>query len=373
MKVVVAPDSFKGSLTAVQVVDTIESALRLVISDIEVSGLPMADGGEGTVDSITQATGGRIVFATATGPLGEKARSSYGVSGNGRTAIIEMARIAGLPMIPLALRNPFRTTSFGVGEMIQHALDGGYRDFVVGLGGSATNDGGLGMLQALGAEFFDTNGVPVQGNGQGLASIEHIRLDRLDKRVMESRIQIACDVQNILCGPEGASCVYGPQKGATPEQVAQLDKWMATYAKTMEHYIGRPLATVPGAGAAGGLGFAFLVLGAELVPGAALVANTCHLEDSVRMADWVITGEGRTDQQTWYGKVPFYVSQVAKQHQVSVALISGSIAQSVEGKLSAFFDKVRSVTNHRVSEADSIQHPRERLYDAAVQMAWDIK
>ena len=323
MKIVVAPDSFKGSLSAKEVGITIQEAFEREIPGVKVAVVPMADGGEGTLEALVFATNGEKIAASATGPLGEPVQTCYGILGDGKTAVIEMAQVAGLPMVPEAKRNPLLTTTFGVGELIVAALEKGIRSFIIGLGGSATNDGGLGMLQALGASFLDEKGNQVKPVGASLQQISKVDFTNLRPELKACSFRIASDVQNPLCGENGASHVFGPQKGATPAQVQQLDEGLNHYARLVENQLNVKLQDTPGAGAAGGLGFGFLALGAEIISGAQVVAEATGLENHIAAADWVITGEGQSDFQTLYGKAPFFVATLAKRH--GVGTIKGAL------------------------------------------------
>ncbi|MCL6454039.1 MAG: glycerate kinase [Alicyclobacillus sp.] len=386
MKIVIASDSFKGSLTAWEVGTVTERALRSVFPDATIEVVPMADGGEGTVDAMVQAASGTWNEVTITGPLGTPVVTRYGVipsrpvpqmpvaekpaldAADAMTAIVEVASIAGLPMVPRHLRNPEQTTSYGLGQVIRHALDAGYRRFIVGLGGSATNDGGIGLLQALGAVFLDADERPVPPVGGALPDISTVRLDTIDSRVWESDIQVACDVDNPLCGEQGASAVFGPQKGATPEQVRRLDAGLLHFATRIEAATGKRLHLVPGAGAAGGLGFAFLLLGASLVPGAKLVGDVVGLEEKMRGADFVFTGEGQSDFQTLFGKVPFYVAQVAARHGAKAILLSGGLGAGIEA-LYDHFVSLHAIVSRPMALDEAMANAASLLAVAAENIA----
>ncbi|GAA4428586.1 glycerate kinase [Pontibacter saemangeumensis] len=368
MKIVVAPDSYKGSLTAAEVGLTIREALEMEIPGVRVEVIPMADGGEGTLDALLFATSGEKLEATATGPLGEEVRTYYGVLGDGETAVIEMAQVAGLPMVPEGKRNPMRTTTYGVGELIAAALEKGIRSFIVGLGGSATNDGGLGMLQALGAVFLDQEGNDVKPTGEGLQKIVKVDFRDLHPALKSCRFRIASDVENPLCGTNGASFVFGPQKGATEAQVRQLDKGLQRYASLVEAHLKVQLQDIPGAGAAGGLGFGFLALGGEIIPGAQVVAEATNLEDQIRTSDWVITGEGQSDFQTLYGKAPFFVAGLAKKHGVGTILISGGLGKGHE-QLLEHFVSCHSIANAPMPLEQAIANAQPLLFSCARNIA----
>lgn len=364
MRLVIAPDSFKGSLTAVEVAQTVAQAAAKEWPELECKLLPMADGGEGTVDTLVTATGGVQIPVQVTGPLGESVGSYYGVLGDGVTVAIEVANVAGLPMVPTNHRNPMETTTRGLGEVMLYALSAGYRKFVVGLGGSATNDGGMGLLQALGARFFAADGRAVTANGTGLTQVTAVDLSGLDIRLRECEIRIAGDVNNPLCGPKGASAVFGPQKGATPAQVDLLDAGMARYAALVERISEKHLQTTPGAGAAGGLGFALMLLGGTMTPGAQLIGETVGLEAQVTEADWVITGEGQSDVQTLQGKLPFYVASVAHRHGVPTVLLSASLGMDSQALYDTFVS-IHAITSRPMTLEVAMAQARNLLFEAA--------
>ena len=368
MKIVVAPDSFKGSLSAREVGVTVREAFILEMPEAQVEVVPMADGGEGTLETLLYATKGEKIETMATGPLREPVRTCYGILGDGETAVIEMAQVAGLPMVPAAKRNPALTTTFGIGEIIAAAINKGIRSFIVGLGGSATNDGGLGMLQALGVVFQDQYGRNVEPIGESLQKITSVNFSRLHPELKSCRFRIASDVENPLCGENGASCVFGPQKGATEEQVRQLDKGMRHYANLVEAHLNAELQTKPGAGAAGGLGFGFLALGAEIMSGSKVVAEAAGLENQIETADWVITGEGQSDSQTLYGKAPFYVAGLAKKYKVGTVLISGGLGEGHEALLDHFIS-CHSIVNAPMPLEHAIADAQALLFSCARNIA----
>ncbi|TFW19366.1 glycerate kinase [Duganella callida] len=327
MKIVIAPDSFKESLTAMAVANEIEAGFREIFPDAEYLKLPVADGGEGTVQAMIDASGGRRVALDVTGPLGEPVSAFYGLMGDGQTAVIEMAAASGLELVPPARRNPLRTTSYGTGQLILDALERGARRFVLGIGGSATNDGGAGMLQALGGRLLDATGAELPAGGGALNMLDRIDLSNLDARINDCVFDVACDVSNPLVGPQGASAIFGPQKGATTEMVARLDDNLRHYAAVIARDLGQDVAEVPGAGAGGGIGAAMLVfLNGRLRPGSEIVTAAVGLDAAVADADLVITGEGRIDGQTIQGKTPVGVARVAQRHGKPVIAIGGSLA-----------------------------------------------
>ncbi|UYB52489.1 glycerate kinase [Xanthomonas sp. AM6] len=328
MKIVIAPDSFKESLSALEAATQIEAGFREVFPAWTYVKVPVADGGEGTVAALVAATGGRVVGRTVSGPLGAPVEAFFGLAGDGRTAVVEMAAASGLALLPRARRDPLAATSYGVGELILAALDAGARRIVVGLGGSASNDGGAGMAQALGVRLLDAQGhaLAARLGGGALAALARIDASGLDPRLRHCAIEVACDVDTPLTGPAGASAVFGPQKGATPALVAQLDANLRHYATVIEADLGIAVADVRGGGAGGGLGAALVAfLGARLRPGADLVADALGLEALVAGADLVITGEGRLDGQSAHGKAPLGVARVARRHGKPVIAIAGGL------------------------------------------------
>ncbi len=328
MKIVIAPDSFKESLSAYETACAIERGFQAILPDAEYVKLPMADGGEGTVQSLVDATGGYIIHHVVTGPLGDPVDAFFGMLGDGETAVIEMAAASGLHLVPQEKRNPLLTTSRGTGELILAALDQGAKHVIIGLGGSATNDGGVGMMQGLGAAFLDQAGQELSPGGGALHQLASIDLTGLDPRLQYVRLEAACDVDNPLTGERGASAVFGPQKGADEEMVQVLDKNLAHFAQIAEKQFNVSFEVVEGAGAAGGLGASLLgFLRADLQRGIDIVLKAVQFDDVIKEADLVITGEGRIDQQTIYGKTPIGVAKAAKQYHLPVIGIAGSLSK----------------------------------------------
>ncbi|HEY0827893.1 MAG TPA: glycerate kinase [Bacilli bacterium] len=361
MQFLVAPDSFKGSLSALEAGVTIQEAVLAEMPNAAVHVIPMADGGEGTVDAFLYATAGERVTLNATGPQGERMETFYGVLGDGKTVVLEMAAIAGLMLVPNEKRNVFNLTTFGVGECILHALNAGYRKFIIGIGGSATNDGGLGMLQALGVSFKDSSNHEVSPFARSLREVASVDFGNLDHRLSDCEIRVACDVDNPLYGSTGASQVFGPQKGATPAQVEQLDRALEGYAAVVERHLGQSYNDHPGAGASGGLGFALLAIGAQLVSGAEIIAEAAGLEQKLVKADWLITGEGRTDSQSLRGKVPFFLAELAKKHNVSTIVLSGSLELDLE-PMYPYFGSLHSIMNGPMTLDQAIEQAKPLLY-----------
>lgn len=326
MKILVAPDSFKGSLSALEVALALERGLKRANRSFQIEKVPLADGGEGTVQSLVAATAGRFIKQVVTGPLGNQLEASFGILSDGKTAVIEMAAASGLPLIPEEKRNPLITTTFGTGELIKAGLDQGCDNFIIGIGGSATNDGGIGMAQALGANFLDVSGCNVGFGGGELIKIEKIDLSGLDQRLNRSNILVACDVSNPLYGETGAAYIYGPQKGANREIVEMLDRGLRHLAKLINRDLGVYLDDFPGTGAAGGLGAGLMAfLQAELKPGIEIILAASKIEEKLPMVDLVITGEGTIDSQTIFGKTSIGLARLAKKYSLPVVGIAGAL------------------------------------------------
>ncbi len=373
MKIVIAPDSFKESLSAPEAAAAIEAGFREIFPQADYITLPLADGGEGTVAALVAATGGAIVPVTVTGPLGEPVQAFYGLSGDGRTAVVEMAAASGLALVPPPLRNPLMTTSYGTGELIRAALAAGVKSVIVGIGGSATNDGGAGMLQALGVRLLDSDGGDLGYGGGELARLESIEGSGIDPRLQTVEIEVACDVTNPLLGDNGASAVYGPQKGATLEMVAVLDDNLTRFASLLRRDLGKDVATTPGAGAAGGMGAALLAIGGVLRPGIDIVMEAVGLEEALRDADLVITGEGRIDGQTVSGKVPMGVARLAGRHGKRVIAIAGCLGEDADKVHDHGIDAVFSVTPRPCSLEEALAGGADNLRRAARNIAATIR
>jgi glycerate kinase len=368
MRIVVAPDSFKGSLSALRAAEAMERGIRSVFPQAEVLKVPIADGGEGTVEALVAATGGRIEHATVRDPLGEPVRAHWGVLGDEATAVIEMAAASGLPLVPKERRDPRITTTFGTGELMKAALDAGLSKLIIGIGGSATNDGGTGMARALGVRFLDADGNDLPEGGAALARLARIDVAGLDVRLARAAILVACDVDNPLTGPSGASAVYGPQKGATPEMVRELDAALGNYARIAKAETGRDAASIPGAGAAGGLGAGLLFFTpARLRPGVEIVLETTGFSDMVKGADLVMTGEGRTDFQTAMGKAPVGVASAAKRQGVPVVCLAGGLGEGADDVLERGIDAVASIVPQPMALEDCVSRGAELLEAAAAR------
>lgn len=326
MKVVVAMDSFKGSISSIEGSEAISLGIKDVYQDAEIRTIPLADGGEGTVEAFIHATGGKRIEKAVRGPLNEKVKAMYGISGDGKTAIIEVAAACGLPLVPKEELNPLKATTYGVGELIHDAIERGCRDFIIGLGGSATNDAGVGMLQALGFRFLDEKKQEIGSGGGALRDIQHLITEQANPLLKECTFQVACDVNNYLYGKNGAAYVFGPQKGATEEEVKILDAGLQHFANKVREQLEIEIHAIEGAGAAGGLGAAFAgFLHAELKSGIELVLNFVNMENYMKDADLVITGEGMLDGQTSMGKAPIGVAKLAEKYDVPVIALAGAI------------------------------------------------
>ncbi|SDT23958.1 glycerate kinase [Paenibacillaceae bacterium GAS479] len=326
-----APDSFKESMTAKEVCVAMEAGLRKAFPEASYIHVPMADGGEGTVQSLVDATGGKLVEKEVTGPLGQSVIAKYGIMGDGKTAAIEMASASGIQLVTKETRNPLITTTFGTGELIKECLNQGIKKIIIGIGGSATNDGGTGMAEALGAKFLDAGGNTIPRGGGSLGELATVDISALDARLAEVEIIVACDVTNPLCGPTGASHIFGPQKGASPEMVLKLDASLAHYAAVVNEKLNKDVRDVPGAGAAGGLGAGLLIFTqAKLQRGIDIIINYTGFREKLASADYVLTGEGGMDAQTKFGKTPHGVAKAAKGEGKKVIALAGYIGEGVE-------------------------------------------
>lgn len=370
MKFVIAPDSFKESLTALEVATAIETGFKRIFPDADYVKLPMADGGEGTVQSLVDATQGKLIECEVTAPLGDKVKSFFGLSGDGKTAIIEMAAASGLHLVPPEKRNPLLTTSYGTGELIKLALDLGVESFILGIGGSATNDGGVGMLQALGMQCLDSQDKPIGFGGAELANIVKIDVQQLDPRLQQVHIEVACDVNNPLCGECGASTIFGPPKGATSEMVKQLDAALSHFAEIAERDCGKQIRDQAGAGAAGGMGGGLLLLpSVQLKAGIQIVLDRLRLIDYVKDADVVITGEGRIDAQSIMGKTPIGVARTAKQFNKPVIAIAGCLREDYDVVFDHGIDAVFPIIHQLGDLSDILKQGEQNLISSAQNVA----
>lgn len=370
MKIAIAPDSFKECLTADEVAGAIEEGVRRALPDCVTVCVPMADGGEGTVDALIAATNGRIVELTGTGPMGTPVATRYGLLGDGESAVIEMAAVSGLPLVRTEERDPRIATTCGTGELLCDALNRGASRIIIGLGGSATNDGGAGAAQALGVSLRDAAGRELPWGGAALARLATIDLSRRHPRLNQCVLEAACDVDNPLCGPTGASRVYGPQKGAGPTVVEELDAALRHFGDIIEAQLGVPVLDVPGAGAAGGLGAGLVAFaGGVLRPGVDIVADACKLTSRIAGAELVITGEGRIDAQTPHGKTPAGVAKAARQLGIPVVAIAGSLGPGYDAVHDCGIREVISIQSGTMSLAEAMARAPELLAAAAERVA----
>lgn len=362
MKIIISPDSFKGSISAIEVAKSIEEAIHTVDDAVKTVIMPVADGGEGTIDAITSCIPAAIHEVTVCGPMGKPAVAKYAMLDDGQTAIIEMAQASGLPMVPVNERNPKLASTYGTGQLMKDALDKGCKKMIIGIGGSATNDGGAGALMALGASFKNAEGKEIALGGAALAGLAKIDLQKFDRRIFDTEIIVACDVTNPLTGPNGASRIYGPQKGATPEIVEELDAALGCFAKVSAEELQEDYSICPGAGAAGGLGFALLAYcKAKFAAGIDIVLDVCGFEQELKDADLVITGEGKIDGQSVNGKVLYGIGTRAKKAGVPVIAFGGAVMPDSEALLEHGLTAMFSIVNGPVTLEYSMEHGAELL------------
>ncbi len=370
MKIVIAPQGFKGSFSALEIARAIETGIRRAMPDAETVLVPVADGGDGTLQALVDSSGGHIITSTVTGPLGKPVQAQWGAMGDGVTAVIEMARSSGLALIKREERDPLHTTTRGTGELIKTALNAGLRKFIVGIGGSATNDGGAGVAQSLGARLLDKGGKDLPPGGAALAHLDRIDVSKMDPRLKESKFTVACDVNNPLCGVTGASAIFGPQKGATPKMVNQLDAALAHFADVIKRDIGTDVKDRPGAGAAGGLGAGLMAfLNAELRAGVDIMLEAVELEKRLPGTDLVITGEGQIDRSTVFNKAPVGVARLAKKHGIPVFAIAGSLGEGYQQVHEHGIDAVFSLVNGPMSLDDAMGRTLDLLAGQAEEIA----
>lgn len=359
LKIVIASDSFKESMSASSVAAAIERGILKVDKNTEIIKVPLADGGEGTMEALVDSLDGTFITHMVTGPLGEKIQARYGLIEQD-TAVMDIAEVVGLHLIPKEKRNPLHTTTYGIGELILHALDQGVSKFIIGLGGSGTNDGGIGMAQALGAEITDKDGKDVPFGGEGLSEVHRISMNQMDERLRACTFDIACDVKNPLTGPKGASYTYGPQKGADPEMVSLLDEGMKNYEEILKRDMQVDVSQIEGAGAAGGLGTACIaILNGKMRPGIELVTEVTNLESHIKDADLVITGEGKIDNQTLYGKTPVGVAAIANKYDVPVIVITGANHVTTSKIYETGIDAIFSITDGPIALAEAMERGEE--------------
>jgi len=368
MKLLFASDSFKGSLTSEKTVELLSRAAREVFGECECSGVPVADGGEGTVEAVIAAEHGEYINVKVHGPLMEETESFYGTF-DGNKAVIEMAAASGLPMVPEELRNPLNTTTFGTGELILDALKRGFRDISIAIGGSATNDGGMGCARALGVKFLDQDGNELEGFGRDLARVAAIDISGLDERVKDSKITVMCDVTNPLCGKDGATWTFGKQKGATLEIQEELEKGMCSYRDVIRETFGIDCDGIPGTGAAGGLGAALMVfLGGEMKSGIETVLDLIRFDERLEGVDLVVTGEGRTDWQSCFGKVMQGVGMRAKAKGIPVLGLSGSLGKNAMDICSCGISSLMTTVNAPMPLREALERAEELYYEGALRM-----
>jgi glycerate kinase len=367
MKMILAPDSFKGSLAAHEVCRAMAAGARKALPDAELVLIPMADGGEGTVQSLVAATQGRIIRRTVTGPLSTKVDAFFGILGDEKTAVVEMAAASGLPLVPEGQRNPMITTTFGTGELIRYALDEGCTRLIIGIGGSATNDGGTGMATALGYRFLDSEARELSPGGGALIDLTRIDYSERDPRLAQVEVIVACDVTNPLTGPSGAAAVYGPQKGATPEMIPKLDMALNNLARVIERDLRIKVAGLPGAGAAGGMGAGTVAfLSGRLRPGVEIVLEAVDFWEKIKGADLVVTGEGAIDSQTVHGKTPIGVARAAKRFNIPVLAVTGGLGEGWESVLQHGIDGVTPITDRPMALHEAMLEA-DRLITAATE------
>lgn len=366
MKIVIAPQDFKGSISAQKVAEAIASGIRRVLPDAETVMVPLSDGGDGIVDALVYSTGGKIMTTKVTGPFGKKVMAKWGILGNKVTSVVEMSKASGITLVPKGKLNPLTATTYGTGELIRSALDVGCRKLITGIGGSATNDGGTGMAQALGVKFLDSEGQELPWGGAALINLSRVDISRLDSRLAKCQVMVACDVANPLCGEEGASMVYGPQKGATDEMCQRLDAALSHYAEVLKRDLDVEVKDMPGAGAAGGLGAGLVAfLSAELRSGIEIVSEAVGLDNYLKGASLVFTGEGRIDTQTLFGKTVSGVAERAKRLKVPVVAIVGEIAGDSREFYAHGIDAVMSITPGPVSLRKAMSNAEKLTADAA--------
>lgn len=374
MKIILAPDSFKESMTAKEACEVIERGMKKIIPDLECISVPMADGGEGTTQSLVDATGGEFYTQRVLGPLGESVEARFGILGDGKTAILEMAAASGLELVPKEKRDATVTTTYGTGELIRAALDKNVETILIGIGGSATNDGGAGMIQALGGKLLDSCGKEIGFGGGQLSNLSKIDLSNLDKRLEKTKIIVACDVQNPLTGVSGASHIFGKQKGANEEQRELLDKNLKHYAEIIRRDVGKDVENIPGAGAAGGLGAGLMAfLSAELKKGIEIVIEYSKLEEKMQGADLVITGEGSIDAQTRFGKTPYGVAMTAKKYGIPVIALAGNVGKDIDVLYEYGFTAIFSILPRVESLEKAISNGKENLQYMSESIARMVK
>lgn len=373
LKIVISPDSFKGTLSAFEAAKSIEQGIKKLKPNATTVLLPIADGGEGTLATLIQCTNGQLKTAQVLDPIGREIKASYGILGDGKTCIIEMAQASGLTLLGEDERNPKIASSFGTGQLIQEALAQGYREFIICIGGSATNDGGVGMLRALGLRLLDVAGLEIETTIDGLQRIHHLDFTNWDKRIAHAYFSIACDVDNPLIGEKGATAIFGKQKGVPAHEIEYFDKALTKWADVIEREMGIQLHHYKGAGAAGGMGGALIAfLNGQFNQGVELVLKHLQFEQAIENADLIITGEGQSDQQTLHGKAPFGVLTYARKHDIPVALLSGTIAEEDKQILTQHFHYCGTVVHHSITTEMAMKEPAKYLTKASFELIRSI-
>ena len=374
MKIVIAPDSYKETLTSIEVASAIESGFQEIFPNAEFIKLPIADGGEGTVDSMVTASNGRIFFTDVQGPMGEITSAKWGMLGNSKTAVIEIAEACGLHLVPKVNRNPMKASSFGVGELLLAAIEKGANHIIIGLGGSATNDGGYGFLRAIGVKFLNSKGKELNENFESLSSLSDINLSQIDAQIKNVTIDIACDVDNPLLGSQGASQIFAAQKGADSSMIRQLESTMTHYSRVISNKLNCDFLDQPGFGAAGGLGYGFSIfLDSKLKSGINIVLERFNFSQILEDADLVVTGEGRIDSQSERGKAPIGVISHAKKHDCRVFVIAGSVDDSKKFVQNFSVDGIYSIVCESLSIEQALSDPYEHLKETSKNAARDFK
>lgn len=374
MKILIAPDSFKHCLTAIEVARYLEEGIHKILPEADTKILPLADGGEGTVRTLVDATGGNIYSARVHDPLMREIESFFGILRDNKTAIIEMAAASGIELLQPEERNPFYTTTYGTGELIKAALDRNCEKIIIGIGGSATNDGGAGMVQALGGKLLDKENKQIKKGGSGLKSLVKINISTLDTRLEKCDITVASDVENVLTGPNGATIVYGPQKGANAEMVEKLDQNLKHYANKIEEFSGKQIRNIKGSGAAGGLGAGLIAFAnAKIQPGFQVISDIINLKQKVQWADYIITGEGKIDYQTQYGKTPYGVARMVKKYNKIVIAIAGTLENQYEEIYQKGFDLILPIIEKPMQLKEAIREAPDLLKKTGKRIAWILK
>ncbi|MQG15868.1 MAG: glycerate kinase [SAR202 cluster bacterium] len=369
MKIIIAPQAFKGSISAMNAAKAIEQGVKAVLPDATTILIPIADGGDGTLETLIDVMGGDVITEKVTGPLGSKVKANWGALSDQKTAIVEMASTSGLTLLKPNELDPYKATTYGLGEIICKALDKGYREFIVGIGGSATNDGGAGLAQALGIKLLNSNGKNIELGGFNLKHLDTIDISRIDPRISESKFHVACDVSNPMCGPEGASAVYGPQKGASKEMVAVLDSALQHFSHVVHRDLNKEIKHMPGAGAAGGLGGGMVAfLNASLKKGIDIVLDTIDFDQKLEGTDLVITGEGQMDFQTVFSKAPIGAAQASKLRNIPVLSLSGSLGKDYGLVHDHGIDAVFSILNSPMTLEEASDKSHELITKATEEI-----